>query len=225
MRWYVSPGGPISVPVLKIHSRLLSAASSNVACFESRSTDPYFNLAFEHYLFRKELRFDHVLFTWRNRNSVVIGRNQNAWQECDLQQMRRSGTPLVRRESGGGAVYHDMGNALFSVIMPRAEFHRDKYLILVQRALANLDISATLNNRHDLLIDGRKVSGSAYKLVNSRAYHHGTMLIETDLRLVSEVLHKTDKVSGLYGLPVATILSCWRRLVWCRPLTKKVLTP
>ncbi|CAO3661164.1 unnamed protein product [Umbelopsis ramanniana] len=106
--------------------------------------------------------------------------------------MEEHNIPLVRRRSGGGTVYHDMGNSIYTIFMPRAAFTRDANAELVARALHQLDIPAYINSRHDIAVDGFKVSGSAYKLTNRRAYHHGTMLIDTDVDMLRGAL-KVDK--------------------------------
>ncbi|KAJ2766064.1 hypothetical protein IWQ57_004526, partial [Coemansia nantahalensis] len=124
----------------------------------------------------------HILLLWRNRPCVVIGRNQNPWKECDLAALRARDVWLARRTSGGGAVYHDLGNTNYTVLMPRAEFSRDRCAQMVARALQNhADVPAHVTARHDVAVGGRKVSGSAFKLTTARAFHHGTMLIDADL--------------------------------------------
>jgi lipoate-protein ligase A len=102
--------------------------------------------------------------------------------------MVQDGIPLVRRKSGGGTVYHDLGNANYSIIMPRPIFQRSTSVSLVCRALQQLDIPAEVNERYDIVINGAKVSGSAYKLINEKAYHHGTMLIDSNLDALGKYL-------------------------------------
>ncbi|KAJ2723342.1 hypothetical protein GGI07_002695 [Coemansia sp. Benny D115] len=169
------------------------AAHPKVLCFVSRCTDPYANLAFEDWVLRTSDPTAHVLYLWRNQPTIVIGRNQNPWKECNLALMRQRGVLLARRSSGGGAVYHDMGNTNYTVVMPRTAFSRDRCAEMVARALQHSDIPAYVNARHDIAVDGRKVSGSAYKLTSSRAFHHGTMLIDADL----------DRLNGCLRSPAA----------------------
>ncbi|KAG0238150.1 Biotin/lipoate A/B protein ligase [Actinomortierella wolfii] len=102
--------------------------------------------------------------------------------------MARDNVPFVRRKSGGGTVYHDMGNTNYSIMMPREVFDRKTNVELVCRALHELDIPAIVNDRHDIVLEGKKVSGSAYKLIQHRSYHHGTMLIDTDLTTLGQYL-------------------------------------
>ncbi|TPX51038.1 hypothetical protein SeLEV6574_g00527 [Synchytrium endobioticum] len=156
-----------------------SPLAHRVACYLSRLTDPYINLALE---------------DW-NGPSVVIGRNQNPWRECNLRLTKDSHIPLVRRKSGGGTVYHDLGNTNYSIMTPRSDFDRSRGVQLITRALHNLDIPASENARHDILVNNRKVSGSAFKIANDQAYHHGTMLIDSDLVLLKRYL-ANDSFSG-----------------------------
>ncbi len=106
--------------------------------------------------------------------------------------MAQDGIPLVRRRSGGGTVYHDLGNSNYSIMMPRPVFQRSTSVSLVCRALHQLDIPAKVNDRYDIVIDGAKVSGSAYKLINEKAYHHGTMLIDSDLSALGKYLKPVE---------------------------------
>ncbi|TKA57245.1 hypothetical protein B0A53_01201, partial [Rhodotorula sp. CCFEE 5036] len=119
-------------------------------------------------LFRKTDPEQKILYLYRNSPSVIIGRNQNPWKEINLARLRELDIPFVRRKSGGGTVYHDLGNTNYCVFVPRTEFDRKTNAELVVRGLQNLDLAAY-------------VSGSAFKLVNKRAYHHGTMLIDAKL--------------------------------------------
>jgi lipoate-protein ligase A len=185
--------------------------------FVSPYTNPFLNLAFESYFFN-QLK-GYVLFLYRNQPSVIIGRNQNPWKEVVVSRLASSKNtlesayqlnasrpadevPLVRRFSGGGTVYHDLGNTNYTFIMPRNEFHRSIAVGLVCRGLHELDIPAFVNDRYDIMLnDGiitGKVSGSAYKLGKDRAYHHGTMLIDSDLGRLQHFLTEKapESVSG-----------------------------
>ncbi|KAK6902798.1 hypothetical protein I203_108057 [Kwoniella mangroviensis CBS 8507] len=154
----------------------------------SESHDPWFNLSYEDWLMRNTPHNQPVLFLYRNFPCVVIGRNQNPWKESTPHKLREAGIPLVRRRSGGGTVFHDMGNTNFSIILPRLLFTRSHGAELVSRAIREqLGIKeCTVNERNDVIIrDGQKeykmISGSAYKIIQHRAYHHGTMLISSSL--------------------------------------------
>jgi lipoate-protein ligase A len=106
--------------------------------------------------------------------------------------MREHNIPLVRRKSGGGAVFHDLGNSNYSVIMPRHAFQRKTSASIICRALHQLDIPASVNDRFDIVIGDCKISGSAYKLTNEKAYHHGTMLIDSDLSQLGQFLRPSN---------------------------------
>lgn len=128
---------------------------------------------------------------------MVIGRNQNPWIECNVPWLQTMGIPLVRRFSGGGAVYHDPGNSLFSFLMPRGAFTRDQHAHLLVRALQRAAAPCSpptavpalrVGPRHDVFWGPAKVSGSAYRLTRHRAYHHGTMLLGADLAALETAL-------------------------------------
>ncbi|BGP22044.1 hypothetical protein JCM10295v2_000921 [Rhodotorula toruloides] len=158
--------------------------------YVSDSHDPWFNLAFEDWTDPDQ----KVLYMYRNKPSVIIGRNQNPWKEIDLARLRQLGIPFVRRKSGGGTVYHDLGNTNYCVFVPRLEFDRKTNAELVTAGLKKLDLEA----------EGEHVSGSAFKLVNKRAYHHGTMLIDAQLGNLHGVLgnkRKSMVTKGVASVP------------------------
>ncbi|XAO24119.1 hypothetical protein I312_102909 [Cryptococcus bacillisporus CA1280] len=182
----------------------------------SKSHDPWFNLSYEDWLFRSTPHDQPVLFLYRNFPCVVIGRNQNPWKETTPKKLREESIPLVRRRSGGGTVYHDMGNTNFSIILPRLLFTRSHGAQLVSRAVREtLGITGCgVNDRNDVIIrDGDreyKVSGSAYKIIQHRAYHHGTMLISSSLAELGKSLRSSSpkmETKGIasYRSPVTTL--------------------
>ncbi|KAF9938778.1 Biotin/lipoate A/B protein ligase [Mortierella alpina] len=132
--------------------------SYKVETYISKLNDPWTNLAFEEWLFRNSDPTTYILFLYRNSKSVIIGRNQNPWKECNLKLMARDGVPFVRRKSGGGTVYHDMGNTNYSIMMPRDVFDRRTNVDLICRALHELDIPAIVNERHDIYLKVNKSS-------------------------------------------------------------------
>ncbi|KAJ7755839.1 hypothetical protein B0H16DRAFT_706444 [Mycena metata] len=169
--------------------------------FVSQSTDPLFNLSFEDWLFRHSPPDKPLLFLYRNSPCVVIGRNQNPWKEVNMRALRERNVPLVRRRSGGGTVYHDLGNTNFSIHLARRTFDRRTTAALVLRAVQSLGIPrARLNDRNDLCVGEDKVSGSAYKIVNTRAYHHGTMLIATQLDALGDLLRADTETMVTAGV-------------------------
>lgn len=129
-----------------------------------------------------------ILFLWQNAHTVVIGSGQNAWRECDTRLLEEEGGKLARRSSGGGAVYHDLGNLNFSFIVPREEYDVDRQLTVVMNAVRACGLNAEKTGRNDLTIDGRKFSGNAFRLLKESALHHGTILIDSDMAKVSRYL-------------------------------------
>ena len=154
---------------------------SDIRVFTAEHHDPWFNLATEDWIFNVMDRSKQVLFLWRNRPSIIIGRFQNPWNECDLAAMERDGVQLARRQSGGGAVYHDLGNTNFTFMSPRADYDKQRNFTIILNALASFGVNAQTSGRNDILVQERKISGSAFRLNNERAFHHGTLLINADL--------------------------------------------
>ena len=169
--------------------------------YVSHALDPWRNLAVEDYFLRGVPPDVPVCYLYQNAPCVVVGKNQNSWGELDARAMQREQVALVRRQSGGGAVYHDAGNLNFSFHVPKATFARRTHTELVARALARPPLALPerlgrapvfVNERNDMCVYAagatapdaaavRKVSGSAYRMVNQRAYHHGTLLLDTQL--------------------------------------------
>ncbi|KAF8076802.1 hypothetical protein FPV67DRAFT_433361 [Lyophyllum atratum] len=170
-------------------SRLYTTPSAQHSIYISNSTNPYFNLTLEDWLFRHKAPEEPLLLVYRDEPCVIIGRNQNPWKEVNFEALReRPGVPFIRRRSGGGTVYHDLGNTNFSIHLPRQEFNRQATAQVVLRAVRSLGINARVNDRNDICVGQDKVSGSAYKIVNNRAYHHGTMLISSRLDNLGDLL-------------------------------------
>ena len=150
------------------------------------TTDAFLNIAVEEYLLDRAGELGPTLLLWRNRPCVVIGRHQNPWVECDLRAMRADALPLVRRISGGGAVYHDEGNTNFSFIAPAGVYDQERHFRVVIAALASLGIDAWKTERNDLRVGERKVSGNAFRHSKGNSLHHGTLLVHADLeRLIA----------------------------------------
>ncbi|MGD9907996.1 MAG: lipoate--protein ligase [Mesotoga sp.] len=162
---------------------------TNTVYVESNSFDPWLNLAIEEYLLNSYARDSSVLYLWQNEKTVVIGRNQNAWQECRLGNLERDGGRLARRLSGGGAVYHDLGNLNFTFLMPRKEYNLHRQLSVIVDAVKELGIEAHFSGRNDILAGGKKFSGNAFYHGQFASYHHGTILIDVDTGKLSEYLN------------------------------------
>ncbi|XP_048855357.1 lipoyltransferase 1, mitochondrial [Brienomyrus brachyistius] len=173
-------------------SALLDASFKSGAVLKSLSTNIYENLALEDWIQEHvDLESRSLLLLWRNMPAAVIGRHQNPWQECHLGLMREKGIPLARRRSGGGAVYHDLGNINMTFFTSKKQYDRQRNMRTVTSALKDLrpglDVRAT--ERFDMLLNEQfKISGSAAKLGRTAAYHHCTLLCAADRSLLSGVL-------------------------------------
>ena len=150
--------------------------------YRSPFHDPYRNLAIEQALFRQG---DEAVYLWVNRPCVVIGRNQNPYQEADLPLMREQGIVLLRRCSGGGAVYHDLGNLNFTYITDRPE--PETIISLVQNCLRRFGIKAEKNGRNDLVVAERKISGMA-SCFDGACLYHGTLMVNVSVDTMARVL-------------------------------------
>jgi len=174
-----------------------------IKVFLSESTDPWFNLATEDWIFHDMDPSFQVLFLWRNEDTVVIGRFQNPWTECDVDRMEKDSIKLARRQSGGGAVFHDLGNTNFTFLSGAGEYDKKRNNRIITDALARFGISAESTGRNDILVEGRKVSGSAFKLKKDRAFHHGTLLINADMSKLSKYLTPSKKKLMAKGIASA----------------------
>lgn len=159
--------------------------------------NPHLNLATEEWIFHNLDATDQILFLWRNEETVVIGRNQNPWSECNLAAMKENRVHLARRNTGGGAVYHDLGNTNFTFLSPRDSYKRENNIAIIFNALKELGIQGEASGRNDLLVsfaDGaRKFSGSAYREKKDRAFHHGTIMMSIDLSRLGNYLTPNPK--------------------------------
>ena len=151
-------------------------------------TDPYFNLASEEYLLKE--RTENFIYLWINAPAVIVGVNQNTLQEVNLDYTASHGIKVVRRQTGGGAVYHDLNNVCYTVIAPYRE-NEDNYRRFtapVIEYLNSLGVKAEFSGRNDIVIDGKKISGNAQTVVNGRIMHHGTLLFDTDMTALTFAL-------------------------------------
>ena len=150
--------------------------------------DPYLNLAIEEYLFQNSQ--DNVFILWQNEPCIVIGKNQNPYAEIDISVAKEKNIKIVRRITGGGAVYHDLGNLNYTFISNDDACGIDfaKFTAPIISALATMGITATLSGRNDIEVDGKKISGNAQCKKGGRVLHHGTLLFDSDLEFLSGVL-------------------------------------
>ncbi len=157
--------------------------------YRGQSFDPFFNLAVEEYLLQNTDEGCCTLYLWQNQNTVVIGRNQNAFKECRTTLLEDEGGKLARRLSGGGAVFHDLGNLNFTFLVPTADYDLDKQLKVIELACEKLGVKVERSGRNDILADGRKFSGNAFYKNGPRAYHHGTLMVDVDREKMGRYLN------------------------------------
>jgi lipoate---protein ligase len=166
----------------------LSWGTMNV--FVSPFRNPFINLALEDYFLRGGADLP-LAFFYVNRPCVVLGRFQNPWLECHLPYLVEKDIWLVRRQSGGGCVFHDEGNLNYSFIYPEGMIDRRRGVELIQKAFQKADIPLEISLRHDLWLEGKKISGSAFKQIKDASFHHGTFLVSSDLQQLEESLKHT----------------------------------
>lgn len=147
----------------------------------SKQTNPYLNIAVENHLVAQPDGGAVTLYLWRNHRTVVIGQNQNPYSECNLEALEADGGYLMRRRTGGGAVYHDEGNLNFSFVVPKALYDLQRQFSVLQQAVASFGIRTELSGRNDVLADGRKFSGNAFGKGRHHDLHHGTILIRGNM--------------------------------------------
>ena len=167
---------------------------------ENKSLDPHFNLALEEYVIRHLDLGQNVFMLWQNEPSVIIGRNQNTIEEINAKYIKENQINVVRRLSGGGAVYHDSGNLNFTFIMQDQKDEVNnfrKFTDPVIKVLQSLGIPAEFSGRNDITIEGKKFSGNAQYACNNRLLHHGTILYNSDLSVVQNALNvRIDKIES-----------------------------
>ncbi|MDO5536106.1 MAG: lipoate--protein ligase [Desulfovibrionaceae bacterium] len=181
--------------------------------------DPSYNLAVEEALFSALNPDSEPCFMlWQNGPSVIVGCHQNAMEEVNAEEVRRRSLPVVRRSTGGGAVYHDLGNLNFSFLEYRPGVRKvdfRHYLEPIVRALGRCGVDARISGRNDLEAGGRKISGSAQRLAQGRVLHHGTLLVDADFEDMTMALHPDPEKYMSKGVAsvrarVANISEFWK---------------
>ena len=167
---------------------------------DSKSHDSYFNLALEEYILKNENIEEDIVFLWQNTPTIVVGNNQNTIEEINVPFVKENKIQVVRRLSGGGAVYQDMGNLNFTFIKCLNETSNldiKKFALPVVEALNKLGVPAQLTGRNDISVEGKKISGNAQRLYRNKLLHHGTLLFDTDLEVMVKVLQVgIDKIES-----------------------------
>lgn len=143
----------------------------NAKVVHSNSYDPWFNLALEEYLLNSISGDEVVFYLWQNQNTVVIGNNQNSWKECRIDELNSNAGKLARRLSGGGAVFHDLGNLTFTFLASNDNFNINKQLHVILNALKDFGIDAEFSGRNDIEVLGKKFSGNAFYYGDKGNYH------------------------------------------------------
>ena len=163
------------------------------AYIESTGVNPHRNLAVEEYLFSKCGEDEAILYLWQNENTIVIGKNQNAWRVCRISRIEEDGAVIARRISGGGAVFHDLGNLNFTFLVSKENYNLKRQLEVILRAVQKLGIHAEASGRNDILVEGQKFSGNAFHEHKGRCYHHGTIMVDVELGELNKYLNVSKK--------------------------------
>ncbi len=160
---------------------------------KGESTNPAFNIASEEFLLKNN--DGYYIYVWRNSPAVIVGVNQNTLSEINVNYLDSNNIKLVRRLTGGGAVYHDLNNVCYTVIAPynKEEETFKRFSSPVIAFLKTLGITAEFSGRNDILVDGKKISGTAETVYKDRIMHHGTLLFDTDFSVMEKVLNP-DKI-------------------------------
>ena len=157
----------------------------------NNSNDTAFNIALEEYAFKHLLEEDMIFLLWVNKPSIIVGRHQNTIEEINRDYVREHGIEVVRRISGGGAVYHDYNNLNYTIISKETEnkaFDFKSFSIPVIKTLEELGVKAEFTGRNDLEIDGKKFCGNAQAYINGRIMHHGCLLFDVELSVLANAL-------------------------------------
>ncbi|MBE4704400.1 lipoate--protein ligase [Spiroplasma platyhelix] len=159
--------------------------------YVNQSKDPYFNLALEELLTKDDSITEEILLLWQNDNTIVIGVNQNTIEEINNDYVSEHHVSVVRRLSGGGAVYHDLGNLNFTFIFTKNKDTVRNYALFTQPiidVLQKIGLNAKFSGKNDILVDGKKISGNAQYNHKNRIMHHGTILFDVDMSILPQVL-------------------------------------
>ncbi|MDR1803879.1 MAG: lipoate--protein ligase [Treponema sp.] len=166
---------------------------------ESRDTDPSRNLALEQFVFDSLDRKHNYFMLWQNHNAIIVGKHQNTLEEINAAFVKENGISVVRRLSGGGAVYHDLGNLNFTFITDAGKQGIDFAVFCepIRNALLSFGVPVEISGRNDMTVDGKKFSGNAQYIKEGRVMHHGTILYDSDMSVLSRALKPgADKIES-----------------------------
>ena len=174
---------------------------------KNTNTDPYFNMAFDEYCLEKLNIDEPVFYLWQNRPAVIVGYNQDINTEVNLDYLKTNNIALVRRVTGGGAVYHDLGNLNYTIVgrSDNLEESYPEYASLMMKALQRLGVPAILSGRNDILVGERKVSGFAKRVCKNRLMVHGTLMYNVNLEILSQAL--SPSTTKLQSKGIASVRS------------------
>lgn len=175
----------------------MSQEEIQTSIIRSHNYDPWHNLALEEALLNDVAPHEVILYLWQNEKTIVIGRNQNAWKEARWKELEADEGKLARRLSGGGAVYHDLGNMNFTFVMDKRLWDLHRQLEVILKAVRSLGIEAEFKGRNDIVVDDRKFSGNAFLTTQDAALHHGTILVDVKMEDMGKYLQvSTDKMQS-----------------------------
>lgn len=178
---------------------------------------PYFNCTLEEVLLKNTSFKEDVLLIYQNENAIIIGRNQNVYEEIDLEKVKQEKIEIFRRLSGGGAVFHDLGNINFSFITNKKKITQEMFLKPMMDFLKSLGLKVNFHGRNDLILEEKKFSGNAQYVWKNRMFHHGTLLFDCNLEKLSQVL-KPKKIK----IESKSIKSVRQRVTNLKPYLKKM---
>lgn len=189
----------------------------------SSSPNPYLNVAVENYLMSLPADDTVTLYLWKNRRTVVIGQNQNPFAECNVELLCNEDGHVMRRTTGGGAVYHDDGNINFSFITTHDHYNLQRQFSVIINAVASFGLQAEISGRNDLLCEGRKFSGNAFSKTATHRLHHGTILIKSNVSDLNRYLKVSETKLHKHG--VASVQSRVVNLSELAPITSENIVP
>lgn len=171
--------------------RYLKGAKEKMQYIDSQSHSPYFNLALEEHILKEKKIKEDIIFLWQNTPTIVVGNNQNTLEEMNIPFVNEKKIKVVRRLSGGGAVYQDLGNLNFTFLKrleKPSNLEIKKFVLPIVETLKKMGVPAKITGRNDITVEGKKISGNAQRLFRNKILHHGTLLFNTDLDVMSKAL-------------------------------------